>query len=276
MNDRTDVDQLLRGWLDEGQLTPPEAPVWAALARIETTRQRGALRVSLEERIMRMQPMATIAAVALMAIVGLAIYFGLAGGPNVGDLDPTPAPGAVQTEDFSQPMTLTPPDGWVLVEEPSSMVITRLEGSVVREQIGAFDLSQAAIWSGVADGHVPFPDDLAAWLESFPEVTEEVGPGSVEITASGATPTTVSGSPATSVDASTRFVADPQLESTLNLVFAESANLGTDALILDGQGRIRFVIFEERGVLITYHATTQEFSEDRFNGFLDSLRFVDE
>jgi hypothetical protein len=276
MNRQTDIDRLLRGWLDEGELTPPDGPVWAALERVETTRQRGALRVSLEERVMRMQPLATVAAVAVMAIIGLAIYFNLAGGPNVGDPDAssTPVPGSTRTEDFAHPIAVVPPEGWTLLENQTSVVISRLEGNAVAEQIGVVDTSATLIWAGLDDGHVAWPDDLAAWLEDFPVRSDEEGPGSVDIVLDGTSQATVAGEPATVIDATTAFTAEAGLEASINLIVSDVEPFGPDVLVLDGAGRIRFMVLEDRNLAIVYHARADEFSEARLDAVIDSLRFT--
>jgi hypothetical protein len=82
------------------------------------------------------------------------------------------------------------------------------------------------IGSGTADGHVPFPEDLAVWLEDFPVATEEVGPGSIDVSTTRTSTMTVAGARATLIHATTRFVAAPDLESSLKLIFAEAANTG--------------------------------------------------
>jgi hypothetical protein len=212
-----------------------------------------------------------------MAIIGLAVYFSLAGGPNVGDPDvtPTPVPGSTRTEDFSHPLAVVPPEGWTLLENQTSVVISRLEGTAVAEQIGVLDTTATLIWSGTDAGHVAWPDDLAAWLDDFPVRTEEEGPGSVEITPEGTSRTTVSGHEATVVDTTTSFTATAGLEESINLIVSEVETFGPDVLVLDGQGRMRFVLLDDRGVAIVYHAPADEFSEGRFEAVLDSLRFTD-
>lgn len=279
MNRQPDIDRLLRSWLDEGDDTPPERHVWAALERVETTRQRGALRVSLEEFIMRTQPYASIAAVVVVAAIGLAIYLSLAGaGPNIGDPEETPRPGAVQTEEFGDPVSLVPPDGWVLVEQPNSLVVAPPIGDdPIEEQIAIFGTEGAAIWGGLEEGLMPWPEDLVAWMADYPVVTEESGPGSLDLTVAGESETTVGGEAARVIDATATFTQFPDaVEAAMNYISAEPANLGTDPFIVDGGGPVRFVVLDDRGVVITYHASESLYSEATFQEVLDSIRFTGE
>lgn len=274
MSQRLDIDQVLRTWLDENELTPPDAPVWDALERIETTRQRGALWVSLEERIMRMQPIATVAAAVVISVIGLAIYFNMAGEASIGEPGPTAtaAPGTTRTEDFSHSMILTVPDDWVLVEEASSMAITRLAEGAIMERIIVFESTGAEIWGG--DGHEPFPDDIEAWIDNFPAPTAETGIGSIQLTLVGTAVTSVDGSEATLVDVNTSFTPDPSGETSFNFILNEAANVGTDLLLLEGEGRIQFVVVEDRGLVIAYYAPADQYDPDTFEQFVASLQFV--
>ncbi|MGH2445532.1 MAG: hypothetical protein ACRDGD_05780 [Candidatus Limnocylindria bacterium] len=278
MNRQPDIDRLLRSWLDEGDDTPPERYVWAALERIQTTQQRGALWVSLEEFIMRAQPFASIAAIVVVAVIGFAVWFGLGGGPNIGDPDATPTSvsSGVETEVFADPFSLVPPDGWVTVESPNSVVVSPPIGTgSLQERIVIFRTEEATIWGGLGEGLMPWPEDLAAWLADYPVATEPTGPGSLEVTLASETETTVDGGAASVIAATSAFSADPAAEASMNFISPESANLGTDALIFDGEGQVRFVLLTERGVAIVYHATDSAFSEATFQGVLDSLRFLD-
>lgn len=277
MNRQPDIDQLLRGWLDEGETTPPERYVWAALERVETTRQRGALLVSLEEFIMRAQPLAAAAVVAIVAVIGLAVYFALAGGPNVGDPDATPTanPGAVETEDFSQPFSVVPPEGWILLDEPNSVAVTPLpDGSVLSERISVLATANAGLFGGIEEHGMSWPDDLATWLEDHPAVTDTSGPGSADVTVTETSESTVAGSPAQVIEATTSFTATPGLETSISLIGAEPQNVGTDVLLFDGTGQMRFVVLDERDLVIVYHAADELFSEARFQSVLDSLSFL--
>lgn len=278
MSRRTDIDPLLRGWLDEGDVAPPERYVWAALERVETTRQRGAVVVSLEELIMRAQPILVAAAVALLVVIGLAAYVALAGGQNIGEPDATAteAAGTTRTEEFGTPLTLAVPDGWTLVESQNAVVMTRLDGSAIREQISIFDERTARLWSGTENSFVAWPDDLATWLEMFPVVTDPDGFGSIDIVPTEESTTTVNGASATVIDATTSAGLNADMANTLDLIVSpEGEQAGTDAQILGGDGRIRFVLLDGDLVMV-YHAGSDDFSEATVDAVVASLRLIGE
>ena len=93
MNREQDFDQTLKDWLDEGSDHAPERFIWAALDDVERSAQRGAWRVSLEERFVTMKPAALVLVTAAVIIGAIATYQ-LVLGPNVGEPGPTPQPTA--------------------------------------------------------------------------------------------------------------------------------------------------------------------------------------
>ena len=97
MNREPDFDQTLRDWLDEGSDRAPERFIWAALDDVERSAQRGAWRVSLEDRFVNMKP-AALVLVTTAVIIGAIATYQLVVGPNVGG--PGPAPSQVSS---SQP-----------------------------------------------------------------------------------------------------------------------------------------------------------------------------
>lgn len=275
MSRNPDIDQLLRDWLDEGEITPPERYVSAALERIETTRQRGTLVVSLEDFFMRAQPFAAAAAVAIVAILGVAAYIALAGGPNVGDPDPTPtpAPGAFQTERFGTSLAATAPDGWTVIEERRSIaLVPPAEDGTSGERISVIDTERAMFVVGSGGASSPWPDDLAAWLERF-DLEAEVA---VSLSVEDAREVTIRGEPALIVDVATAVQLPEEVGGSATLIYAENFNaqLGTDVLVFDGEGRIRFVEFPDRNVAVVYSASADRFSEARLEAFLESFGFT--
>lgn len=281
MNRNPDIDQLLRGWLDEGETTPPERYVWAALERIETTRQRGALVVSLEELIMRAQPFAAAAAVAIIALLGLAVYIALAGGPNVGDPDATPtqAPGAFQTERFETSLSAVAPAGWTVIEERRSIALTRSAGDGTGgERIFVIDTERAMVIVGSGGASVPWPDDLAAFLDDFPLEDGARESFTIGLTVEGARETIIGGASALVVDVTTTLELPEEAGQSTTILYAEglNASLGTDVLVFAGEGRARFVEFPDHNVAVIYTAVADRFSEARFEAFLDSFRFTDQ
>ena len=91
MNREPDFDRTLKDWLDEGSDRAPERFIWAALDDVERSAQRGAWRVSLEERFVTMKPAALVLVTAAVIIGAIATYQ-LVAGPNVGGPGPTPSP----------------------------------------------------------------------------------------------------------------------------------------------------------------------------------------
>lgn len=84
-----DVDRRLHDWLDEGPHQVPERIVWAALDKVEETRQRRAWVAALDGLLLRFGPAAGVLGVAMVVVLALAAYL-LFGSRNVGDNSPTP------------------------------------------------------------------------------------------------------------------------------------------------------------------------------------------
>ncbi|MGH2394916.1 MAG: hypothetical protein ACRDGH_15740, partial [Candidatus Limnocylindria bacterium] len=166
MNRQLDHDQLIRGWLHDGPETMPDRYMWAALERIETTRQRGALWAPLEDLFMRFHPMAAVIGTTAVLIAGIAVYLALTGAPNIGGPEPSSsASGSTfESSQFAIPIRVGVPDGWVTYEAREGVVSGPPVETRVGERIVIFRTRTAEIFSGTADGLVPWPDDLAAWL----------------------------------------------------------------------------------------------------------------
>jgi hypothetical protein len=91
MNRRTDFDDHLRDWAELGDERLPSRYLDAALAKVDTTPQRGASWWPLEGILMNLKPAAPIlgvAAVVVLAIAGYQLFGGNIGGP------PSPTPTA--------------------------------------------------------------------------------------------------------------------------------------------------------------------------------------
>ena len=91
MNRRIDFDDHLRDWAELGDERLPSRYLDAALAKVDTTPQRGALWWPLEGILMKLKPAAPIlgvAAVVVLAIAGYQLIGGNIGGP------PSPTPTA--------------------------------------------------------------------------------------------------------------------------------------------------------------------------------------
>jgi hypothetical protein len=91
MNQRSDIDRLLRHWMDDGPTRMPDRIVDVVADRISVQRQRRSW------RLLRRLPMntyvklgAAIAAALVVAVIGWNLLPGLR--PGVGDTSPTPTP----------------------------------------------------------------------------------------------------------------------------------------------------------------------------------------
>ena len=80
MTSDRELDRKLARWMDDGPTVVADRVVVAALTDVHTTRQRGARWVPLKELFMTMKPAATIGAIALVAVLGLAAYQVFVGG----------------------------------------------------------------------------------------------------------------------------------------------------------------------------------------------------
>lgn len=280
MNRQHDVDEQLRGWLDEGPEVMPDRYMWAALERIETTRQRGAMWRPLEDLFMRIHPIAAVVGVAAVMLAGVAAYLALSGGPGIGETEASPSPSAssFRSSEFAVPISINPPEGWVTYEAREGVVTGAPPGDGVRigERVVIFRTTGAEILSGLAEGHVPWPDDLAAWLADNPEPTEEEGLGSIDVTVTGVSERTVGGAAASVIEATSSFNAPSGVEASADLIAIGAEADGLDVQVRPGEMSWRFVTIPDRELGIAYGATPDEFSEDRFEAVLSSLSFVDE
>jgi hypothetical protein len=97
MNTRSDFDDQLRAWADLGDERLPSRYLDAALAQIETTRQRGAWWRPLEGILMNLKPAAPFIGIAAVVILAIATYQFI-GRPDVGDSNPSPIPSQLNEE----------------------------------------------------------------------------------------------------------------------------------------------------------------------------------
>jgi hypothetical protein len=98
MTGRQDFDDQLRDWADLGDERLPSHNLDAALAQVETTRQRGTLRWPLEGFLMKLKPAAPFLGVAAVVVLAIAAYQ-LVGG-SVGGPPATPTPRAFTEADL--------------------------------------------------------------------------------------------------------------------------------------------------------------------------------
>lgn len=124
MTHERDLDRVLDRWMDDGPRIVADRVIATAMTDVHTTRQRGARWVLLKELFMTMKPAATIGAIALVAVLGIAAYRVFLGGPSIGDAPPTPTPqafedvsGALEPGTYvssidSVAITFTVPAGW--------------------------------------------------------------------------------------------------------------------------------------------------------------------
>ena len=97
MTHERDLNRVLDRWMDEGPTIVADRVIATAMTDVHTTRQHGARVALLKELFMTMKPAAALVAVTLIAVLGIAAYqFFWAGGPNIGDPQPTPTPRAFE------------------------------------------------------------------------------------------------------------------------------------------------------------------------------------
>lgn len=92
MTKQRDFEHLLREWTDVGDERLPDRYLRAALHQIESTRQRGAWSAPWEGLIMRLQPAASILAVATVVILAIGAYLAFSGNNIGGPPTLTPEP----------------------------------------------------------------------------------------------------------------------------------------------------------------------------------------
>ena len=113
MTHERDLDRVLGRWMDEGPTSVADRVIATAMTDVHTTRQRGALVARLKELFVTMKPAAALAAMAVVAIVGITAYQFIRGDePRLGG---TPDP--VFTADDLANIVLTQrnaPDGFIV------------------------------------------------------------------------------------------------------------------------------------------------------------------
>jgi hypothetical protein len=84
---------------------------------------------------------------------------------------------------------------------------------------------------------------------------------------------TVAGHSATLLMATSSYEPPPGLEGTsdLRIILVDEAMEGTDVRLLAGEMSWRFVVFDDVDVAIAYGGRADQFSQERFDTFLDSL-----
>jgi hypothetical protein len=113
MTHERDLDHVLDRWMAQGPTSVADRVIATAMTDVQTTRQRGALMARLKELFVTMKPAATLAAIAVVAILGITAYqFVLGDEPRLGG---TPDP--VFTADDLANIVLTQrnaPDGYIV------------------------------------------------------------------------------------------------------------------------------------------------------------------
>ena len=184
------------------------------------------------------------------------------------------------SEEFAAPLTIAVPEGWIAYESreagvgcaPASggsiaerMVVFRTKGGTIEvEVLAGFETS------GLEAGHPiaqPWPEDFGAWLaerEMF-EVLEHKDD-------------TIAGSGATIFEVRSNYEPPAAREdmTTLRIILVGTPQDGTDIVVHTGEMHWRFVLFDDRPLAMAYGALVNDFSEDRFQRFVDSLAVGEE
>ena len=193
MNRSQIIDDQLRDWVDLGDEQLPSRFLDAALARIETTPQRGAGWRPLSDLIMKVQPAAAVLGIAALGIAALAIGYALGWinpqvvappspsptaqallwSPARSEMDwplpvreePSGAPVIVRLERSvsgrpEDPRTFTDPSGDIDASGPGWVDITRLE---IRYATGV-SLASRVTFDLATRVTTPMPHPLEAWV----------------------------------------------------------------------------------------------------------------
>src|SRR5262245_48458379 len=121
-----DFDRTARLWLDDGPSQMPDRALDAALATVHRTRQRRAFWPAwMDTRMPSLIRLSAVAAVVLIAVIGISLLPGGGIGQPVPTPSPTPVPSLpsgndqplqagtyAATDPFPVPLTVTVPAGW--------------------------------------------------------------------------------------------------------------------------------------------------------------------
>jgi hypothetical protein len=172
MTTERDLDRSLERWMDDGPTVVADRVIAAAMTDVHTTRQRGARWALLKELFMTMKPAATIGAIAIVAVLGIAAYQVFLGGETgIGG----PATRVFTADDLPN-IVLTAenaPDGWTVdaTETGDEALVTPLRpGGAFIDQSAFVDallthlndtetggyVSYAALFETVPDGEAAF------------------------------------------------------------------------------------------------------------------------
>ncbi len=190
MNVQRDRDASLAAWLEEGPNRLPDATRRAIAVQTRTTRQSWRP-MWVPWRRPSMNPLARMAAAAIVvvAVIGGAIYAlspgGGVGGPPTPSPSPTPtavptlpassqpsptsaaaSPSAYVSTGFEVPIQLTLADGWTL--DSTTLGSVNLSGPSQPASIMSI-ASMTVHGPKPTDPWVPWPADIHAWLDNWPE-----------------------------------------------------------------------------------------------------------
>jgi hypothetical protein len=209
---------------------------------------------------------------AVAAIVGLLLAYGLLGGGGL--LKPVPTPTAVTgplVQTSLQPrieprltIPLRPRSTWTVVEDSADVLglISFLEGTGSGGyHVGLLVIEPHGVYDPVLeDPLLPLPADLMAWIRDHPDL-DSAAP--VELT--------VAGLPATAIDVTVTYRSDGPKGQT-----AQFMDMGVGPLNLEYPSRKRIVLVElpDRPLLIVFDSRP-EFFDPKIRAFEDFLRLLE-
>ena len=188
MNERSDIDRVLRAWMADGPTAIPDRVVDVVATRIGVQRQRRAWPF---QRRTAMTPLKLIAALAAAIVIAVVGYNLLPRQPSVGEPSATPTPSSaattapspppsaspsaeVRTYDtvsFEVPLSLMFVDSWIVqTEETGEVDLHRSGGKVVGVNAEIFSVASVTLPGPTdQDPRVPVPADFAGWLATRAE-----------------------------------------------------------------------------------------------------------
>ena len=281
MTHQRDIDRLLDHWLSEGSTQSPDRVVDAVAARIERVPQQPAWRLRWKERPVNsyLKPLAAIAAVILVAVIG----FGLLSANNKGvggpSASPTSSPasspaataaasafacdgettgcagpiaaGDHASANFIVPMTYRTPDGWVNVRDMNrtyalstnsglASPIEVLAMNAIADQTASCDpIKKSGVGSTV--------QDFVDYLRGHPGLVT-----------SAPVPAEVDGFKGQTIDfnvASTWDKLCPSDSDPFVLLLTDTGQPPGRALGYHGDERVRWIILDVRGTTVIIEAT---------------------
>ena len=278
MTHQRDIDRLLDHWLSEGSTQSPDRVVDAVAARIGRVPQQPAWRLRWKERPMNssLKPLAAIAAVLLVAVIG----FGLLSANNKGIGGPSASPasspaataaaGAIACEgdttgclgpiaagdhasaNFIIPFTYRTPDGWVNGRDTN-------RSYALRANAGLASPIEVLAMNAIADQTASCGPVKKSGVGSTVQDFVDYLRGHPGLVTSAAVPAEVDGFKGQTIDFSLASTWDKRCPSDTDpfvLLLTDTGQPPGRTLGYHGDERVRWIILDVRGTTVIIEATT--------------------